>query len=414
MAYNSIINGGPQTYATPAAETAQALIPLEYANDIIDLLPAQSTARKKFQQVNMGHSTLQVPVLDVLPKAYWVGNQGITSPSTPGAENYGALEQTTEMGWKGVQLVAQELAVDVPIPKVTLADSMFPIWEQVVPKVAAALALALDAATLFGYESPFTGVPALIPASIKAGNVETKGTHTTEEGGLAHDVSSLFNQVEAESGFYVTGAVASRSLLYAVRNARSTLGTQIPIASGYQIDEKEWYGTEVDYLAAPGLWPVSPKTGLKGTVAEKTSKVTLTTGETTSLRVGDQVTITGLTDGPYTITKIDSTTIFEVNFEFTKADQEATAGKVVVTAVNPVAIVGDFSQAILGTRQDISYEIFKEGVIMNNKGEITTNLMTQGAVNLRVTARFGYAVANSVTYYQPEESKRYPFSVLLA
>jgi hypothetical protein len=413
MAYNSIINGGPQTYSSGAPETAQSLIPLEYANEIVSLVPAQSVALKSFRRYNMGHSVLQIPVLDALPSAEWVSNQGFASPSTPAEEAYGALEETTEAGWKGVQLTAETLAVNVPISRITLADSGFPIWSEVVPLVAGALARKLDASTLFGYSSPFTA-PALVPAAVAAGQVETKGTHTAEEGGLAHDVSQLFNAVEAVSGFNVTNVIASKALRYAVRNARTTIGSQIPIASGYQIDEKEWYGVDVDYNAAPGLWPGAPATGLKGTVAEKTSVVTLTTGETTTLRPGDTVVIGSVT-GTFTITKVESSTKFAVNHEFTKADQEATAGKVVVTSLNPVAILGDFAgQAIIGVRQDLEFQMFNTGVITNKKGEITQNLMTQDMVNLRVTARYGYAVANSVTYYHEAESGRYPFGVLLA
>jgi Phage capsid family len=412
MAYNSLITNSPgQAYGAPTPETAQALIPLEYANEIISLVPAQSVARKLFRNINMGHSTLQVPVLDVLPNAYWVNNQGIATPGEAGKEgSYKALQETTNMGWKGVMLTAQTLAVDVPIPKVMLADSQFPIWAEVVPQVAAKLGLALDAACIFGYNSPFAA-PALVPAAVSAGAVETQGTHSAAEGAIAHDISALFNLVEAESGFNPSGAIASRSLRYAVRNARSTLGTQIPVASGYDINENEWYGIDVDYLAAPGLWPQTPASGLKGTVAEKTSEVTLTTGETTKLAVGDKVTIKEVT-GSFTITEIVSSTKFKVNTEFTKAQKEATEGKVEITVVNPVGLVGDFSQVLLGTRQDLEFQVFDTGVITDSEGNVVLNLMQQDAVNLRVTARFGYAVANSVTYYQPEEAKRYPFAVL--
>jgi hypothetical protein len=421
--YNSIITGqtGGGAPALPGNTSPGAgpLIPLEYADEIISLIPAQSVARKMFRNFNMGHAMMQVPVLDTLPKAYWVGNEGRAAPSTPSGKAYGALQQTTEQQWKGVQLTANTLAVDVPIPRVTLADSAFPIWSEVVPLVAGALALALDGATLFGYNSPFVA-PALIPASIKAGNVYTLGTNAQDEGGLANDISQLFNLIEASSGFNINGVVASKALKVRIRNARNTLGEQLQ-----EVGVNQWYEQDVNYLAAPGLWPATPGTGGKGTVetAEVTTgtgyegeslkgtwKVTLSTGTVESLEVqiGDTIAAKGIPSGATVVGLKGSKEVF-----FNAKPTEETSATA-VTLVNPVALAGDFSQAIIGTRQDLEFQVFDTGVIQNESGEITMNLMQQDAVNLRVTARFGFAVANSVTYYQPTESKRFPFAALLS
>lgn len=75
-------------------------------------------------------------------------------------------------------------------------------------------------------------------------------------------------------------------------------------------------------------------------------------------------------------------------------------------------IVGDWRKAILGTRQDISFRIFTEGVISDDAGNIVLNLMQQDAVALRCTARFGWAVANPVTARESNAANRYPFAVL--
>lgn len=421
--YNSIINGqtggGAPALPGSTSNSAGPLIPLEYANEIISLIPAQSVSRKLFRNFNMGHSMLQVPVLDVLPKAYWVNNEGRAEPSTPSAKAYKALQQTTESQWKGVQLTANTLAVDVPIPRVTLADSMFPIWAEVVPLVAGALALALDAATIFGYGSPFVA-PAIIPASQSAGNAYTLGTAAQAEGGLANDISQLFNLVEASSGFSINGAIASKALKVRIRNARTTIGEQLD-----EVGVQQWYEQDVDYLAAPGLWPGAPGTTGKGTVetAEVTSgtgtegeslkgtyKITLSTGTIASLgvAVGDSITAKGVPSNT-TVVGLKGTKEIFING---KPSEETAA--TAVTLVNPVAVVGDFTQAIIGTRQDLAFQVFDTGVIQNESGEITLNLMQQDAVNLRVTARFGFAVANSVTYYNQTESTRFPFATLLA
>lgn len=74
---------------------------------------------------------------------------------------------------------------------------------------------------------------------------------------------------------------------------------------------------------------------------------------------------------------------------------------------------GDFSnQFVLGLRKDITYEVFREGVVQDNTGAIVYNLMQQDMVALRVTFRAGWQVANSMTYAQTTEANRYPAAVL--
>jgi hypothetical protein len=57
-------------------------------------------------------------------------------------------------------------------------------------------------------------------------------------------------------------------------------------------------------------------------------------------------------------------------------------------------IGGDWSQAIIGIRQDISFRIFTEGVITDGAGVVKLNLMQQDAVALRMTMRCAWQVAN--------------------
>lgn len=75
-------------------------------------------------------------------------------------------------------------------------------------------------------------------------------------------------------------------------------------------------------------------------------------------------------------------------------------------------IMGDWTKAIIGTRQDISFKVFTESVITNAAGDVMLNLMQQDAVALRCVARFGWAVANPVTAREPNSQNRYPFGYL--
>lgn len=77
-------------------------------------------------------------------------------------------------------------------------------------------------------------------------------------------------------------------------------------------------------------------------------------------------------------------------------------------------IVGDFTKLVIGVRQDMTFQIFSEGVIQDNTGAIRYNLMQQDMKALRCVMRVGWQVANVLTYEEGTEANRYPFAVLEA
>lgn len=76
-------------------------------------------------------------------------------------------------------------------------------------------------------------------------------------------------------------------------------------------------------------------------------------------------------------------------------------------------IAGDRNAAILGIRQDFTFQIFTEGVISDDSGNVVLNLMQQDAVAMRAVGRFGFAVANPINGENSNESTRFPFAVLV-
>src|SRR3990172_140965 len=110
MHYNSIIS------RTDAAD----LIPTETSQEIIKEIPQSSVVMQFGRPLpNLSRKQRRVPVMSLLATAYFVA---------PGAGAETDRKQTTEANWGGVDLVAEELAVIVPIPEAVLDDADYDIW----------------------------------------------------------------------------------------------------------------------------------------------------------------------------------------------------------------------------------------------------------------------------------------------
>jgi HK97 family phage major capsid protein len=83
-------------------------------------------------------------------------------------------------------------------------------------------------------------------------------------------------------------------------------------------------------------------------------------------------------------------------------------------------LAGDWSKAVIGLRQDISFKLFTEGVISDDSGNVVLNLMQQDSIAMRLTMRMAYATANPVTIMQPSDTidgadsttMRWPFGAI--
>ena len=92
---------------------AEALIPTQEANEIIQGTIAQSAVLSRGRKLaNMTSKQYKVPVLDMLPIAYFVnGDTG--------------QKKTTNMAWDKKFITAEEIAVIVPIPESVLSDRIY-------------------------------------------------------------------------------------------------------------------------------------------------------------------------------------------------------------------------------------------------------------------------------------------------
>lgn len=83
------------------------------------------------------------------------------------------------------------------------------------------------------------------------------------------------------------------------------------------------------------------------------------------------------------------------------------------TTGSPRLFGGDWSQFVVGVRQDITMKILDQAVIQDNTGAIIYNLPQQDMTAIRLTFRIGWQVANTINNDQPTEASRYPVGSLL-
>lgn len=80
---------------------------------------------------------------------------------------------------------------------------------------------------------------------------------------------------------------------------------------------------------------------------------------------------------------------------------------------NSVKLIGgDWSKAIFGTRQDMTFTMHTDAIISDDSGNVVFNAMQQDSKIMRVVGRFGFAIANPVTNLNSTASTRSPFSLL--
>lgn len=121
----------------------------------------------------------------------------------------------------------------------------------------------------------------------------------------------------------------------------------------------------------------------------------------------------------------------EPGFRWKLASQRTSAGEPVYTnlagstglefvestngAWNPEvkAIGGDWSNAIVGIRTDMTFTLHTDAVITDDDGKVVFNAMQQDSTVGRFVMRVGFVVANPATHNSTVASARSPFSLLV-
>lgn len=326
--YNSVLNR-----ADPGGSP---LIPERVQRDIVQGVPEKSVVMQLARTVDMGTNQTRIPVMASFPLAYFITGTAL-------ADRDVGLKQTTAMTWKNVYLNAEEIAVLVPIPNNLLADSAYPIWNEIKPRIREAIAIAFDDAVLFGTNAPSTWPSGIVPAAISASNQVVAGTSSID---VLDDINEVFKAVEAD-GYDVTGSFARNQMKGKLRGMRTTT-KELLFVPDNSTPEKNAFGA------------------------------------------------------------MSRGTLYNEPIIFSKAGFSSFA-----TSASAYSLVaGDWSQIVLGLRQDITMESFDTGVITDDLGNIVFNLLQQDMSCLRVIWRGGYAVPNPINRMQQTEASRYPFGVL--
>jgi HK97 family phage major capsid protein len=201
------------THITRSNTGSDPLVPEPLAAQIIQEAPKASAALSLMNRTLLSAKTQRMPVLDVLPVAYWVGGDA-------------GMKQTSMQAWKNVVMVVEELACIVPIPEAYMDDADVPIWSEVQPRITEAVGALIDSAVLWGVNKPTTWGESVFVAAGKSGNYIIQGTGVD----LGQDVSKL-GQLMAHTGYTVNGFAAMPGMNWQLVGMRSAQG--IPI---YQPD----------------------------------------------------------------------------------------------------------------------------------------------------------------------------------
>ena len=197
------------------AEVA-SLIGEEFGPTMIKAATQGSLALSTFPTVNMGTKVRNMPVLATIPQADWVTD----------VYNTGA-EPTSLASWASKTLVAEEIAVILPIHENTLDDATEDILADLAELGGQAIGKRLDQAVLHGTAKPVSWTSLdLVAAAVAASQtvaVVDGPANASDIYGAALQVASLV----ADAGFDPTTILAKRSLSFKLANIRSTVGEPI-------------------------------------------------------------------------------------------------------------------------------------------------------------------------------------------
>ena len=278
------------------------VIPHEFSTQIIEEALQASSVLQLAQLMPMGTTITDLPIPQTLPTATWVTAAG-------GRKGWTDLSLTTK------SLHAEEVAAVTAIPDPYLEDSSINLWNWVRPRIAEAIALALDDAVLWGVNAP---------ASFPVGGVNAVATKIAAGADAVDTVNNAMGAVEGQ-GLNVDGHAADLVVRSALRGVRDQTGA---LLLGYN-------------------------------------------------QVGDR----------------QVPTLYGVPIAYSSFSQ--------VGGTHADFFTGDWTQCIVGVRQDIRYAMDPSAVIADATGKVLISGFQDNQTPLKVWARFGCVIIKPVTRRVP-------------
>lgn len=210
------------------AEVA-SLIGEEYAGQVITSANEGSVVLQAFPTVNMGTKTTHIPVLATLPTAGWVTDVDNT-----------AIKPTSEVTWQDKTLVAEEIAVIIPVHENTLDDATEDILDDIAALAGQAIGKALDLAVIHGTNKPASWTSLdLVAAAIAAGqNYEVSNGAASEDDLYGNILKASIGLSDA--GFDPMALLAKGSLRFQLANVRDTTGQALLVNDSFMGFNTYW------------------------------------------------------------------------------------------------------------------------------------------------------------------------------
>ena len=213
---------------------AETLIDEQVSREIIEGTIKQSRAMQMFRRLpNMTSNKTKMRVLDSLPLVYWQGSDN-------------ARKQLTKMAWDKKYIVAEELAVIVPIPENVLDDADYDIWGETRPRIEESMGKKFDQAVFTGVDKP-TGFRADILTSTLNAGATVNPLDT-----LYLSIDKAMSYVE-ESGYNPNSIVGGMNVKSAFRtmldnNGQPIKGTEIDNLNKAYVDNGAWDKTKAQMI----------------------------------------------------------------------------------------------------------------------------------------------------------------------
>ena len=219
-------------------DMVDAIMPEQEEKSIFKAVEQESFALRYMRKLrSMTAKQLKLNILDTLPTAYFVNG-------TDEHKDYydPEFKQTTTMSWKNKYLYPEEIAVIVPVEESTIADSGYPLWDQIRPALIEAIKVKIDGAVFFA-NAPFNWPTPIVTAAVAAGNVVAAGTEVD----FADDVSLLMSAVE-EDGYEVTGFISDVTMKHRLRTLRDANGQHLLASNLGRGTPDTLHGVDIGYM----------------------------------------------------------------------------------------------------------------------------------------------------------------------